>query len=30
MSFIDSKLEQKTDLNEAKIQLINCQLCSVA
>jgi hypothetical protein len=30
MSFIDSKLEQKTNLNEAKLQLINCQLCSVA
>jgi hypothetical protein len=30
MTFIDSKLEQKTSLNEAKLQLINCQLCSVA
>jgi|SRR5680860_57001 len=30
MNFIDSKLEQKTNLNEAKIQLINCQLCSIA
>ena len=30
MNFIDAKLEQKDDLNTSKLQLINCQLCSVA
>lgn len=30
MNFIDAKLEQKDDLNSSKLQLINCQLCSVA
>ncbi|NCD07646.1 MAG: transposase [Spirochaetia bacterium] len=30
MNFIDSKLEGKSDINKSKLQLINCQLCSVA
>lgn len=30
MNFIDAKLESKDDLNSSKLQLINCQLCSVA
>jgi len=28
MNFIDAKLEQKVDLKQEKLQLINCQLCS--
>jgi transposase InsO family protein len=30
MKFIDAKLNKNKGLNEAKLQLINCQLCSVA
>ncbi|MCL0056702.1 hypothetical protein M1N50_00040 [Dehalococcoidia bacterium] len=30
MNFIDAKLNKNKGLNEAKFQLINCQLCSVA
>lgn len=30
MNFIDAKLNKNKGLNEAKLQLINCQLCSVA
>jgi transposase InsO family protein len=30
MSFIDAKMGQNIDLNQAKLQLINCQLCSIA
>ena len=30
MKFIDTKLNKNKGLNEAKLQLINCQLCSVA
>ena len=30
MSFIDAKLNKNKGLNEAKLQLINCELCSVA
>ena len=30
MSFIDAKMGQNIDLNQAKLQLINCQLCSMA
>ena len=30
MKFIDVKLNKNKGLNEAKLQLINCQLCSVA
>lgn len=30
MNFIDVTLDQKSDISEAKLQLINCQLCSVA
>lgn len=30
MSFIDAKMCQNIDLNQAKLQLINCQLCSMA
>ncbi len=30
MNFIDAKLEQKNDINISKLQLINCQLCSIA
>jgi hypothetical protein len=30
MNFIDAKLDKNKGLNQAKLQLINCQLCSVA
>jgi len=30
MNFIDAKLNKKGDISKAKLQLINCQLCSVA
>lgn len=30
MKFIDARLNKNKGLNEAKLQLINCQLCSVA
>jgi hypothetical protein len=30
MNFIDTKLNQNKGLNQAKLQLINCELCSVA
>ena len=30
MNFIDAKLNENKGLNKAKLQLINCQLCSVA
>jgi len=30
MNFIDAKLNKNKGLNEVKLQLINCQLCSVA
>jgi len=30
MNFIDAKLNKNKGLNQAKLQLINCQLCSVA
>ncbi len=30
MSFIDAKMCQNIDLNQAKLQLIDCQLCSMA
>lgn len=30
MNFIDAKLAKNKGLNQAKLQLINCQLCSVA
>jgi hypothetical protein len=30
MSFIDAKMGKNIDLNQAKSQLINCQLCSMA
>ncbi|NKQ38658.1 MAG: hypothetical protein HF967_04165, partial [Methanosarcinales archaeon] len=30
MNFIDTKLNRNKGLNQAKLQLINCQLCSVA
>lgn len=30
MNFIDAKLGENKGLNEAKLQLINCQLCSMA
>jgi transposase InsO family protein len=30
MSFIDAKIYQNVDLNQAKLQLTNCQLCSIA
>jgi hypothetical protein len=30
MSFIDAKMCQNIGLNQAKLQLIDCQLCSMA
>jgi hypothetical protein len=30
MKFIDAKLEDNNGLKKAKLQLINCQLCSMA
>ena len=30
MNFIDTKLNKNKGLNQVKLQLINCQLCSVA
>lgn len=30
MDFIDAKMGQNINLNQAKLQLINCQLCSMA
>jgi len=30
MNFIDAKLNKNKCLNEVKLQLINCELCSVA
>ena len=30
MNFIDAKLNKNKGLNEAKFQLVNCQLCSAA
>jgi len=30
MNFINAKLNKNKGLNEAKLQLINCELCSVA
>jgi chromatin segregation and condensation protein Rec8/ScpA/Scc1 (kleisin family) len=30
MDFIDARLNKNKGLNQAKLQLINCQLCSMA